>query len=313
MKNVLISGLGGSLFPYLHHQLKGKYNLTYVDSNANVGILYPDFDYKIAPLVKDPSYSPFIKKLISESKINIYLPLIDEEIIPAHKLSSELGSDLLLFSPDRNFCELCLNKLELMKKLDKLGLSHIKTWTANESDIDWSTPIFVKPIDGRGSRGIRTINSPAELDAHLLLEKIEPRRLLVQKKVIGDEYTIGLMTNKNDDILSIVTKKVLTKKGITSHAVIVHDKAIFDLCHELNMKLKPKGAINIQLFKTPSGELKIFEINPRFSTTSIMSFESGIDEFSLFLDYYDRPYKEKVQQGKEGLGLIRRWENVFYE
>ena len=36
MKKLLISGLGGSFFPYLHNQLESKFELYYVDNNINL-------------------------------------------------------------------------------------------------------------------------------------------------------------------------------------------------------------------------------------------------------------------------------------
>ena len=80
-KNILISGLGGSLFPTLHNKLKLNYNLFYIDSNKSLKFVYPDLNFIPAPLVTSPEYITFIKNIIVENSINYYLPLIDEEII----------------------------------------------------------------------------------------------------------------------------------------------------------------------------------------------------------------------------------------
>ena len=81
MKKILISGLGGSLFPYLHDKLKSNYELFYVDLDPDLAKIYPDYNFFPAPAVLDQSYEGFIKNLIEEKQIDIYIPLIDEEII----------------------------------------------------------------------------------------------------------------------------------------------------------------------------------------------------------------------------------------
>lgn len=312
MKKLLISGLGGSLFPYLHEKLKTQYDVFYVDSNANLKTIYPDYNFFPAPLVKSKEYPEFISKIIQDKKIDVYIPLIDEEILVAHEIKKAFPQ-LFLLSPTKEFCELALNKYKLMKKLSELKISHIESFIGSEFNWTNQSAMFVKPIDGRGSRGIRLLKSATELQAYYTLEKYQPSNLLIQENIVGTEYTVGLITNELDQILCIVPKKVISKKGITIEAVIDNDDSIMKLCQKVNELLKPKGAINIQLYKTEKGELKIFEINPRFSTTSIMSFAAGINEIEIILNNYNKNFNKNFYQAKDGLRLIRRWENLFYD
>lgn len=312
MKKILISGLGGSLFPYLHDKLKSLYQLYYVDANQNLSKIYPNYNFFPSPLVKSKEYAPFISKLITEHQIDIYMPLIDEEILIAHEIKNS-HPKLFLFSPDQGFCKLALNKFQLMKKLSELNISHIESHLGSEFQWKNQDAMFVKPINGRGSRGIRLLKSNAELEAYYTLEKYQPDDLLVQEYIEGTEYTVGLTTNQQDQVLCVVPKKVISKKGITIQAVIDNDVSIINLCHKVNQLLKPRGAVNIQLYKTAKGDLKIFEINPRFSTTSIMSFASDVNEVDILLEYYNKDFNQKVYLAKDGLRLIRRWENLFYD
>jgi len=310
-KRILISGLGGSLFPYLHEKIKDRFDPYYVDSNESLKRIYPNLRFFRSPLVRDLGYQSFVTDLIKENKIEAYLPLIDEEILLANKVIRSVPG-LQLISPDPRFSELCLNKYELMLTLRSMGVSQIESWTGDKFVWGDQKSIFVKPIQGRGSRGIRHIQSPQELEAYNTLERYAPEDVLIQEYVGGTEYTVGLTTNRNNDILAITPKKVLSKKGITIEAVIDNHPKIIELCNLINSKMQPKGPINIQLFLTEDQVLKIFEINPRFSTTSIMSFEAGIDEISLFLDYADKPFRDEPKLATPGLRLIRRWENLFY-
>jgi carbamoyl-phosphate synthase large subunit len=311
-KRILLSGLGGSLFPYLHDQLKKKYDVYYVDADESLKGLYPDYNFFVAPLVTDPSYIGFIKTLVEKYSIDLYAPLIDEEIEVAHKVKN-LCPPLSLLSPELSFSIMAMKKDLLMGELRKFNISSINSWTGDKFKWEEGKVFFAKPISGRGSRGIRKIIAPEELEAYYVLEKYKPQDILVQEYVKGQEYTVGVLINKNDDILYISCRKILSKKGITIKAITENNALIEEAVFKINNCLKPKGPVNIQLYITPENEVKIFEINPRFSTTTVMSYEAEVDEIGLWLQYADKKFNGDIIRPKQNLILHRRWENVFYE
>ena len=42
---LLVSGLGGSLFPYLHEQLQDKYEMYYVDADEQLEKIYAHYHF----------------------------------------------------------------------------------------------------------------------------------------------------------------------------------------------------------------------------------------------------------------------------
>lgn len=309
---VLMSGLGGSLFPFLDEKLNNTYDLYYVDSDESLLELYPKLSFFVAPKVTDPSYIDFILNLISKYNIDVYIPLIDEEIEVAHLIKKQVPG-LKLLSPRLEFCKLAMRKDLLMKSLNDNGVSSIKTWIGSEFIWEKDKVYFVKPISGRGSRGIRKFETQNELAAYYLLEDYAPQDVIIQEYISGQEYTVGVLINNLGDIVYLSSRKVINKKGITIKAITENNSIIENAVQLINSKLKPHGPINVQLYVTESNEVKIFEINPRFSTTSIMSYHYEINEIGLWLKYFDCSFKEAYFRPKENLVLHRRWENVFYE
>lgn len=312
MIKILISGLGGALFPHLHEYLKNKYELYYIDSNDLLKNIYPNLNFYTAPLVNNDSYESFIKQLISHQQIDYYIPLIDEEIILA-KSKIEGHENVVVISPSVEFAERCLNKYQLMKELKAYNISKIETYLG--SDFDWqiNAPIFIKPVVGRGSRGIKTINNQKELEAYYLLEDYSREEIMVQPKIEGTEYTIGVTINDLNQILAISSKRVISKQGITRIAVTENIPEIDNLVFDVVKNLEPKGPINIQLLQDNKNNFNIFEINPRFSTTTIMEFEGGVDLISLYIDCAGKKDVKFIKRPKTGINLYRRWETVFYE
>jgi carbamoyl-phosphate synthase large subunit len=309
-KRILISGLGGSLFPYLHFKMiEAGNDLYYVDSNPVLKHIYPEMKLYKAPLVSDIAYKGFIVELCKINKIEVYIPLIDEELIKAIEIGYELG--LLVLTPTASFTKLCLDKFELMKKLQELDISTNLTYKGNDFNWQVPPPVFVKPNIGRGSRGVRKIMSKEQLDAYYILENYTPSDVIIQPFIDGTEYTIGVVTNSKDKILSISPKKVIQKKGITIFAVTENNIIIEGIANKINEYFKPKGPFNIQLFLTSCLTPVVFEINPRFSTTLVLSYEAGLDEISLLINNYENSNAEE-RKATDSVYLYRHWENSFY-
>src|SRR3954468_4298916 len=142
-RRILLSGLGGSLFPYLHEKLKDKYELYYVDADASLKAFYPSYNFFPAPLVTHSSYPAFIKDIVDRYSIELYVPLIDEEIEVAHHIRNEIPS-LELLSPTLDFCKMAMRKDLLMKALSEAGISRIGTWTGDQFIWKNGSTYFVK-------------------------------------------------------------------------------------------------------------------------------------------------------------------------
>jgi carbamoyl-phosphate synthase large subunit len=311
-KRILISGLGGSLFPYLHTKLiAAGFDPHYVDSNSVLKYIYPDLNFYPAPLVSDKNYKKFISDLCKEKSIDVYMPLIDEELLTAVAIPEEISS-LKVLAPKAEFIQLCLDKFSLMKKLRESGISDVPTWRGEEFKAQLPFPVFVKPNYGRGSRGIRKIDNKQQLDAYYTLEKFKPSEVIVQPFIDGTEYTVSVLVNSKNKVLSISAKRIIQKRGITISAVTENNKVIEGLAEKITNTLQPKGPFNIQLFLASDSTPFIFEINPRFSTTLVLSYEAGLDEVSMLVDNFEN---ENVlfRHALNGVHLFRHWSNSFYK
>lgn len=308
-KRLLISGVGGSLFPYLIKKLEKKYDLFLIDSDPLVAKLYQNKNILIVPLVKENSFEDTIIKIIKQHNIDFYIPLIDEEILKAIDIAKKTGIKAL--SPSKEFVELSLDKYKLMKKLKEEKISNIKTIIAKEFKNDIDYPVFLKPNIGRGSRGIRKIANDAELEAYFTLEEYSKDEVLVQPFIGGEEYTVSVTVNNLNKLIAIVPKLVFIKQGVTKHAKSCKNEQIEKACKKIVQTLKPKGSFNVQL-KIYNNEIFIFEINPRYSTTLVLSVESGINEIDLNIANCDKDDVKYIEDFKE-ITLIRRWDNFFYE
>ncbi len=308
-KRLLFSGAGGSIFPYMFKALENEYDVYAMDSDEKITKLYSDEKIFIVPNVVDKNFESVITNIIQDNNIDVYIPCIDEEMLIAIEISKKMGIQIL--SPSKVFVQLCLDKYELMKVLSDKKISNIETCMADKYNESFNYPIFLKPNIGRGSRGIKKIDNLAEYEAYFLLEEYKKSEVLVQPFIGGDEYTVSVTVNNLNKLISIIPKIVFTKQGITKHAQSVKHDKIEGICKKIVAVLNPNGSFNVQL-KLLNNEIYIFEINPRFSTTLVLSVASGVNEIDLAIRNFDNENVEYISDFTETT-LIRRWENFFYE
>ena len=310
-KTVLISAAGGSFFPYILKLLGGNYRLILTDALEDVGRLYPNQLFLKVPKAGSMEFKAEIKKIISDYHVDYYIPLIDQEISIVLDIGREVKS-LRVISPNLEFVNLCLDKYKLMTVLKESKISQIKTCLGNDFKENFGFPVFIKPIASTGSRGTWRVDNIDQFEAYFKLEEFKKDQVLVQEFLTGQEYTISVTVNNLNSLMAIVPKKIITKKGITIHAFTQRNQAVTNACRKIVDQLHPSGPFNVQLMLV-GNEVKIFEINPRFSTTSILTCEAGINEFAMCIESYDRKEVAFIDSFREKLFLYRRWESCFYE
>ena len=308
-KKILISGVGGSVFPYLFRSQEKGYVIFGMDSNKMIERIYPDQNIISVPLVRDDSYEEAVENIVNNNEIDFYVPLIDEELIKSFNIASRC-KNLKLIVPKKTFVELCLDKLNLMRELKRLNISSVETFLSSDYKDQLSFPIFLKPRVGRGSRNTRKITQGDQLKAFFSLENCNMNNFIVQEYLEGTEYTVSVVVNNLNKLIAIVPKRIVTKKGITQCAVTERNSEIDEVCIEIVDKLKPSNPFNVQLKVTQKG-VQVFEINPRFSTTSILTIEAGVNELELAIKFFNSEKVDSISSFKEDLCLFRRWEAIF--
>ena len=194
-----------------------------------------------------------------------------------------------------------------MKALAKEGISKLLPFK-NQRDVVY--PAVAKPNRGRGSREVHVIKNQGEMTGYLKLYGKKWSDLLVQPYIGGDEYTVSVVQNNLNVTIGIVPKLVISKRGITRVAVSEDNKEIKKVCEEIIKTFSPRGPFNVQL-KVWKGKVYIFEINPRLSTTTVLTDKVFGNEVELYVSSYNQEHLKRLPKMKKGVYLYRYEENVF--
>lgn len=184
-KNILISGAGGAATPILIDELKHcGFCVTAVDMDKfSVGFLHADNSY-VVPAATDPAFSKIIKNIVQKESIDLYIPLVDEELLYACSLAS---SNLRVLLPAKHFVELCLNKFDLMIKLREIGVGVPETRAIKDANF-FSGDFIIKPIMGRGSRGVKKLAGKDGIKKYMQTSQYKEGDLLAQEFISGEEF-----------------------------------------------------------------------------------------------------------------------------
>lgn len=285
MRTVLLTGAGGSGTVDIIRSLKasGRYRIVALDASFySRGFSLADAGY-VVPFATDRQFVTSLEQIYAKEHPNFVIPLVDEEIPHFHALAKKLGPQgPQVVAPRREFCEATLDKWKTYSLLHEAGIPTPETHLASE--VSGSLfPAVVKPRDGRGSREVAYLNGPKDLKKFLQERCRTADHYVVQRQAVGTEYTVSVVVALSGEVLAVVPKEVLIKKGITQVGATRQHAGIDTLCRSIQTKLKADGPFNVQLILERGDQPTVIEINPRYSTTVALTLASGINEVDVVL------------------------------
>lgn len=244
--------------------------------------------------------------IIRNFGIEVVVSQVDEELEALNLLQNELRT-FELITPGLNFVKLCNNKAALGESLRFRGILEANTEPLSPSTQKRLSNMVFKPRFGRGSRGIfffRNDCSFEDLKNYLLSTQIP---YIVQDEIVGEEFTVQVMANRQGTLKAIVPVQVFEKRGSTTSCKISLNKNVISAVIKVHEAFRPIGTYNVQLIvNSETKSSSIIEINPRVSTTLCLSLEAGLDPIDLFFDDTDYLHVPKSE-----LFLNRYWTNFF--
>jgi len=312
MTTILLTGAGGAAIPGLIKHLQSNYGYRVLSADMDryaIGLFWADKGFVIPP-GNSPDFLPTIRYICQQENVNVFIPLVDEELVISLELEQE-GIPVLI--PRKKFVESCLDKFVLMNELRSAKISIPATRLACDDLSGVNFPAVVKPRTGRGSRGVGFVSSQNELLDFLQVSPFKPEALIVQTYVDGTEFTVSVTVWRDGNVQAVVPKEIICKKGITRLAVTRHNFQIDRLCRNIQERLKADGPFNVQLrLSKDTGAPLPFEINPRFSTTVSLTIAAGVDELGVLIKQATGQNNSLLKNDwREGVVLMRRTLDEF--
>jgi len=266
IKKILITSIGGDIAQCIAKILttdRADIQIIGTDvGDRNAGEFYVNKFIQV-PDASDRQYLNAIKKIIEDESIDIFIPISEAEIRESLSLNDKIACKII--HAGASIINIGLDKLETYNALSKIGCD--LPWTINsDTGLPDNYPCIFKSRTSSGSKSIIKVFS---LEEALFYKNLYQGYIFQELLMpIDQEVTCGVYRTKQGETHVVQILRKLTQ-GQTSWGKIINEPSINLLCEKVAQCLDLQGSINIQLINTEHGP-KIFEINPRFSSTVLM-------------------------------------------
>lgn len=279
---ILVTGIGGpagkSTATFFLN--KGDYvigtDIRKVDTNVN--------EFLLVPPALSREFMDTILGIIQKKGVDVFVPTVTEELpaVSQNRLRiRSLGAQL--FIPHPQVVKIVNNKYLTAMKLRELGLPSPKTFMPEDGLNPISAgeilgyPFVVKPVYGRGGRGLMVYHSPEEALNETRTD------IVFQEFISGQEYDVNLFVFPAGRVKSVVVlKKTELKGGIVGNALKVErvqkDGDVKDLAISAAEKLNLEGPIDMDIRRNQKNEPIILEINARVGA-NVLEAKEILEEF----------------------------------
>lgn len=299
--NILLTSVGrrSYLVNYFKEALGKNGGKVHVSNSNAITPAFTCADKSIvSPLIYDESYIPFLLNYCKENQINAIISLfdIDLPVLSANKKNFEkIGTSVII--SDEKVINICNDKLESYKFLVRNGFNTPITFNSLKDTLESlklkeiKFPLIIKPRWGVGSIGVYEAENEHELkfyynkavlkikNSYLKYESQERNEesVLIQEKLVGQEYGLDIINNLNGEYQNtVVKKKNAMRSGETDCAETINSPTLKDLGEKISNRLKHIANLDVDVFlkgDTPY----ILEMNARFGGGYPFSHIAGIN------------------------------------
>lgn len=320
MIRVLVTAIGGGghgdqIFKALRLAPPGRYTIFGADANPHCPQAALVQRFFTLPPARDPEYMTVLLRTCKELGVKALFHGCEPELLlfAANRQRIEEAGIFLPIN-DTALIQLCMDKAKTNARLAELGFPaprYVSVTRESEFEaVDWF-PVVVKPtVGGSGSANVFIAQDMKELKAlaaYLGLGGITSG--FVVQEYVGtpdQEFTVGVLHDLDGRYVNAIAVKRHLNSGLSvrtsvnnrtgrkelgSRLVISSGVSQGDIgryeevtkqCREIADRLGSRGPLNLQC-RFVDGNVRVFEINPRFSGTTSLRAMVGLNEPDLLM------------------------------
>ncbi|MEB3357727.1 MAG: ATP-grasp domain-containing protein [Synechococcales bacterium] len=168
-------------------------------------------------------------------------------------------------------------------------------------------PYIIKPRRGSGGRGLVLVQSDEELDffSRYITDPIVQEQLLPDDQ----EYTVGTFLQADQTPVGAFSMKRSLSGGLSYRMESNHNPDACAIALQAVAAIGAIGIANVQMRWTPQG-FKVFEINPRCSSTTCVRANFGFNEPELAIRHFVLQESPPPPTTRTGI-CLRFWEELY--
>lgn len=274
MTTVLITGIGGDIaqgIAAIVREAFPSWRLVGMDIHErHGGTLWVDAVHQ-APAVSDAGYERWLGALIGRERVDVCVPTSEAELIHLARSDRALLGGCRLVMANARAIEAGSDKLRTSQLLATCGIA--RPWTIPAEAFEDTTPLpcIFKTRRGAGSRAVFVCESARDV---LFYREKYPSAILQELLLPASREVTCAVFRGRDGRTAVLQLLRTLVGGFTGWAQVIEDPSVDAQCRQIADALSLEGSINVQLRITDAGP-RIFEINPRFSSTVLIRHRMG--------------------------------------
>lgn len=277
MKTVMITGIGGDIgqavASIIRETFPGVYLVGTDIHDRHAGSLFVD-KCLLAPAAASDQYLTWLESVVTDRQVDLCIPLSEAELARIANRGPDQANDVAFLMPSPSAIRVGVDKLDTARYLNSIGCPAPWTAVANDMSEEVEYPCIFKPRRSAGSKGVFVCHRREDV-AQLL--RRYPDSVLQELLLPADnEITCGVYRAKDGQVAVVQMLRQLAG-DVTGWVEVVHYLEVTEQCMRIAESLDLHGAINVQLRLTDSGP-RIFEINPRYSSTVLIRHKLGFQD-----------------------------------
>jgi carbamoyl-phosphate synthase large subunit len=256
----LVTGANGDIALSIKEIIKRNFKNSIIDGcEINLNGKGKFFFDKVIKVPKSND-NDFIRKFNNLSKkYDLIVPTVESEIKVFSKNYKKINKNKFLLN-NQKIIDLFLDKLKTHKFLKEKKIGNLKFTDYLSEWKKYKFPMFLKLREGAGNQNYKVLLSKKDIPKFIKNSNQIIQEYLNEQK----EYTACLYSYLK--IKKIIVFERILDKDKSFYIKYVSNKSLEKKLLMISKLINFNGSINIQ-FKILNNKLKIFEINPRLSST----------------------------------------------
>ena len=307
---VLITGSGGAASQGIIKSLNlaGGYTIISTDIDPFLPGIYRGDKGYLVPKGWD-SYISIIKDICSKEQVDILIPGSDIELGPLsehREVIENLGTKMMIST--KKVIDIGNDKWQTYLFLKDCGFPTIPTYLEEnliKKDYRIEFPVIVKPRFGWASLHVYLAKDIDQLKTYVSIIKKDGFQPVIQEHIgsLDEEYTSGIYISKEKEILGAISLWRILSKGNSLKTRLAEDEGLVVEMKKVAAKLNTTGPVNLQCRKC-DGKYYVFEINTRFSGTTIIQANMGMNGPDVLVRNFMTGEKPTIEDYKRLIGMM---------
>jgi len=229
----------------------------------------------IVPGINAPHYVEALLEICRRKKVGLVIPLVDPELMALAKARDRFAAEgvcTVVSSP--RVVEICRDKEKTCRFLQAAGIGSPKVFSFKDA-MKGPYPLIAKARAGSSTKNVRQVQS-AEVLHRLSQTKVD---YVLQEYVKGREFTVDIYAGLDGvPRVAVPRERLLVRAGeVIRGRTVRHEKIIREAMRLVEALAECRGVITAQCRLTAEGDVKFFDVNPRFGGGVPLAIRAGAD------------------------------------